>query len=344
VFIWKTHDVRPQELAAPSPLLCFIAGDFAAAIAAIWPHPHAEFLGAPASRRHLFCLALSLPTSDRLVDPQAVLGLSLKAAIRLVLADAPEGLPRALEHLGERAWRASDYLGLVRLLGDRRACKLIRHKDAIAPADVRALCRLPESLLEGGLGKLKLDEGAAGLLAEAFSAIAARDGEAVARQAAAGWSTCANIDKLSEQLQVDLELEPTPAPFPGTSRLRLLATRADLVDAAGRYKNCLRTHLGRAASGASAYYEWLGSPGAIVQIGQDHLYGWTLQQCRLVNNKAVTEPTRGAIVDELRSMGVRVGRTLDDMRDALNGLTYDPPARVQNEAELVGELFGVWAA
>ena len=50
----------PASAAAPSPLLTYLAGEFAPAIAALWPAPHAVFLTAPAERRHLVCLALAL--------------------------------------------------------------------------------------------------------------------------------------------------------------------------------------------------------------------------------------------------------------------------------------------
>ena len=42
----------PQRARTATPLLAFIAGDFADAVAQLWPAPHADFFALPAARRH----------------------------------------------------------------------------------------------------------------------------------------------------------------------------------------------------------------------------------------------------------------------------------------------------
>jgi hypothetical protein len=331
---------RARNPGQPSPLLEFVAGDFAAPIAGVWPAPHGPFLAAPASRRHLVCLALTLAEPGAGVDADAILDLPLKRAIRLSIPGAPDGLARALERMGERAWSAADYERLLRGLRNRHAAKILRHRNSIAPTDARALGLLPDALLERGLGQLLTGETAAGLVAEAFAAVARRDGESAARTLATRWGASETLKGLIDLVRDDLEPEVVAPPYPGTERLKPLATKAALRDAAARFKNCLRSHLRYACSGQSAYYEWLPAPGAVLEITRDRLRGWTLEQARLTGNDAVPEPTRSEIVADLRAMGVHVGRCLWALDDALDDLARSPTAVVKTETEAIGEVFG----
>ncbi len=340
VFFWKSRDARPRGVGAASPLLEYIAGEFAARIATVWSDPHTAFLTAPAPRRHLLCLAFACAEGEQGIDADAILGRPMKRAIRIAAPTAPDGLARALGRLGERAWSRADYLRLIGLLAGRQSAKLLRHRDQIAADEVRALNCLPPGLLDRGLGRLSLSEPAAGLVAEAFVAITRRDGEAVAQALATRWSVAENLKGLVELVQHDLEPEVVAPPFPGTERLRPLLTKAALIDAAQRFKNCLRNHVRWACSGTSAYYEWMEPPGAVLEITRDRLHGWALDQARLTGNKAVPEPTRTAIVEELKSLGGYVGRPLWQLDSSLDDIARVPPEAVKTQAEVIGELFG----
>jgi hypothetical protein len=340
VFLWKTRGVRPQPVDAASPLLEFIAGEFAARIAGVWPKPYAAFLAAPAARRHLVCLAFTYAPDGAPIDVDGVLGRTLRRTIHIAVPAAPAGLARALERLGERAWSEADYRRLVRMLSGHQTGKILRHRDQIDAGEVRALSLLPETLLEHGLGKLCLNEAAASVIEEAFTAIGRRDGEAAAEALAPRWAAVENLRGLAERVRHDLEPEVVPPPFAGTDRLRPILTKAALVDAASRYKNCLRGHLHSAGSGTSAYYEWMEVPGAVLEITRDRLHGWTLDQARLAENKAVPEPMRTAITQDLVSMGVHIGRSLWQVNDALDDVANKPMEPIRTEAEVIGELFG----
>jgi len=49
----------PQPVRHATPLLAFIAGGFADAVAQLWPAPHAEFFALPAARRHAAAIMLA---------------------------------------------------------------------------------------------------------------------------------------------------------------------------------------------------------------------------------------------------------------------------------------------
>lgn len=304
MYIWTGLTARVIE---PSPLLTHLAPTYAARIAVRWPAPHGPFLTAPAARRHLVCLALAL---DETGDPPLELAVDggFKPALRRLLPNAPDGLPRALERLGEVAWAAEDYCRLLALLADPVRGKILRHAEAITPAGALALTRAPEPLLRGGIARLKLTPAQAGVLAEALAAVEQRAGVNAAKAAANRWGRASDVKSLFEWVDEDIVAELPPPPFEGTRRLSPLRTKAAMREAGGRFNNCLKHRITTAAGGNSAYYEWLGSPGAIVEIVRDPIYGWRLDETKLKDNAVMAAPDRQALIAALRDMGVQVGR------------------------------------
>ena len=337
MFLIRPAPGEPLRPAPASPLLTHLAGDFAPAIAALWPEPHAPFLMATAARRHLLCLALAEAGSGP-VAARAILEQPPKQAVRAALSDPPLGLCRALGRLGEQAWTEAEYAGLLRLLTLRGSAKLLRHSHAIDRGRVRALARLPDRLLDKGTALLLADETSASLLAEAFDGLLRRDGQAAAETMAARWNQTPNLAALADAVRLDLEPEPPAPPFAGTERLRPLADKAAILDAAARYRNCLRDQIHWATNGDSAFYEWLGDPSVVLEITRDRLHGWRLDQARLADNKPVPPEVREPLMDALRDMGVHVGRSLWDLSNALRrlGQAPTPPQPVE---EVVAALF-----
>jgi hypothetical protein len=335
----KFHPASPGREA--STLLAFIAGEFADEIAHLWPAPHTAFLVAPAARRHLVFLALALQrgaegwTAGAAFAGQA-LGAPLKTAIRALAPGAPAGLARALGRVGETAWSHEDYGLLLQRLADPKTAKVLRHADAISAGEVRALGSLPGALVEAGGSLLRLTEDQSALLAECYAGIVQRDGPDAAGRIAARWAQAPTAACLFKQAAADLTPWQVDPPHPGTARLVPLADKRALAEAALRYRNCLE---GRVLDGSNHYYEWLGSPGAIVCVGKDHLFGWRLDEALGEANSPVDPASRSALEAELRAMGVHVGRsawTLEQLaREAGRGGFALPP-----QEEAVAEAFG----
>ena len=316
MFAFTLRPAAHADLHAASSLLTFLAGEFAPRIAEVWPEPHAAFLTAPAPRRHLLCLGFTLAAGRDAALAEAAMCAPFKRAIRLAASDAPPGLARALDRIGEAAWPADDYRRLIDRLAHAHAAKVLRHAAEITPAAVQSLSLLPEALLIAGRGGLGLTVDQARLLNEALAALQAGRGEDAARQAARRWAEASTADALFSLVREELVPEiPAPA-LAGTARLRPLSTKAEMRDAALRYQNCLRNEVRHAVDGVSVYFEWTEAPGAIVEVYRDRLYGWRLSEAKLVGNAPVPEPLRGAICDELRAMGVHLGRSSWELESA----------------------------
>ena len=300
----------------PTPLLRHLAGDFAPRVAGLWPAPHTAFVTAPAERRHLVLIALARAGDAALVIPHDfLLEESLKDAVALVAPDAPAGLRRALAHLGETGWSSEDYVRLFHVL--RAGAKQVRHAEAITPELVRALASLPEPLLRARVGGFGLNEGGTRLLGEAFRLITAEKGHEAAAAAVLRWSRTNSPRTLFEAVEDDLLPPFPPPPFPATGRLVPLRTRAEVREAAQRYQNCLRGRIGEIARGRSAVYEWVGTPGTIVEVVRDDVYGWRLNEAAIRRNEAVPAAARERIQAELEALGVHVGLSSYQLQSAL---------------------------
>ncbi len=302
--------------AEPSPLLRHLTGDFAPALAALWPAPHEAILTAPAARRHLVCLWLDRGCAG--VERNLILALPVRRLLPRILVAPPAGLAPVLAKLGEVAWSAADYSLLLDRLAEPEAAKVLRHAEGITPAQVRRLSLLPPALVAARVGRLALDEDRAVLIGDAFAAIRQAQGEAAAEEAAARWGQARSIKALFQAAKADIEGPVPPPPYPGSERLRPLATKQALHEAAARFRNCLGDMVPYASEGASAYYEWPGPPAVAVEITRDRIFGWRLAQAKLARNHAVPAVVRDEIVAELRDWGVHCGRSAWDLSGSLH--------------------------
>lgn len=307
----------------PTSLLSHVAGEFAARVAGLWPAPHAAFLTASAERRHLICLAFACARGASLpVSAAGLLDLSARDVAARCLATPPEGLRRALAHMGETAWPAEDYERLLYVLAQGAAAKQLRHAELLTPQRVRALAALPTPLLKARVGGFGLTQSQARLLSEVYGLVQARFGQEAAGEAVLRWTGARNAAGLFELAEESLSPGFPEPPFPETVRLRPLRTRTEIRETAARLRNCLRTRIAAVAEGDSAIYLWSGPPEVVLEIRRDALFGWTLDQARLFRNASVPAVVRPAVIADLRAMGVHVGRTSWSLRHALDA-AYD---------------------
>jgi len=337
--VWS-HDLAALQRAEPTPLLTHLAGEHAARLAGLWPAPHTDFITATADRRHLVCFVLSQP--EERVDRFGAAAL-LEQPVRVLIRDlgeaAPAGLARALTRLGEVAWSADDYRGLALGLRTFGVSARLRHAEAITPAHLAVLRAVPAELRDVGLCSPSITPAQAELLTEIYRALAARDGRPAALAQGRAWSGASSAADMLQRAKTSLNAPTATPPFPGSERLRPFDTAEALLDAARRYRNCLTNYLDEASAGASAFYEWTGDPGAVVGLERDPLFGWRLDQARAVDNAPVDEPARSAIVAELRSWGVHVGRSQWDLRNALDR-ACKANFQLESLETCIGDMFG----
>lgn len=322
----------------PSALLKLVAGEFAPDVAMLWPDPHTAYLTAPAARRHLVGLAFALGRDVAALGDDLLAG-RLRGAIRLAAPSRVPGLERALGRLGETGWSGAAYRKLLELLVDPAAAKLLRHADRIDEGAVGRLAIFPEAMGRALHLSAAMTDDAATAVAECHGAIACRSGSDVAEAAAARWAEVENEAALFEAVREDIYPEPPPAPFPATGRLRPLATKAELRDAARRFDNCLASRVNHAVSGWSAFYEWTGPPGAVVEISRDAIFGWRLDEAKGPNNEVLSKDVREALCAELTAMGVYVGRSGWQLERALSpdvGRGWRLPSVAADLAEVFG--------
>jgi hypothetical protein len=139
----------PARARTATPLLAYIAGEFADAVAQVWPAPHGEFFALPAARRHAAAIALAGYARRELVpgELRRLVEYSRDAVVAEVLAgEFAPGLMRALSKAGERLWMREDYEDFLDLLREPMANEVLRHLDEVVPARFNRISELPPAL------------------------------------------------------------------------------------------------------------------------------------------------------------------------------------------------------
>lgn len=297
-----------------TPLLAFLAGDHAGAMARIWPAPHEDFLALPAARRH--AAAILAGRTDH--TAAQIQWLVMRArdgefAAELFGGEAPGGLMKALARMGELLWPAADYARLLDLFGEAEACGLIRHMKVLEPATLGVVAVLPPPLRQPAIvTHLGADEAAVDDLvaawvfalrirgAAAASAIAQRFGRAASK---------AGLFDMARQEVQPLAFGPVlPAPeLPGSFEpVRRYET---LTKTAHDFRNCLRDFVAELAAGRMAVYVWRGEGGpAAVALRQDP-GGWRLAEARARDNVELADEPLMEIVAAVKAAGVRTGES-----------------------------------
>ena len=327
------HRTPPRARTA-TPLLAFLAGPFADAIARIWPAPHGEFFALPTARRHAAAIALTgearaeLPEASirRLVEFQR------DAAVAEALAgEHATGLMRALAKAGETLWDVRDYAVFLRLLAEPMANEVLRHLDVVRPLAFAPLAELPPALRTAVIVRALPSRGAAADLARAFAiAVRTRGPDAagrVARRWASGGDTRALFTRAQEDLTPDAFRPADPAPVLSHPFARI-TSRKQLEALALEFRNCLADHAVRIADGRMAVYVWRDETPAAVALNWDAA-GWRLAEAKARDNVDLDETQLRELVRHLEAAGVRTGPSVQSLTSRLddwaNGTTYCHP-------------------
>lgn len=322
-------DIRSAP--AFTPLLAFLAGGHAAAIARIWPAPHEDFLALPAARRHAAAIlagrsAHAGPHIAWMVERARDADL----AAELFGRDPPGGLMKAFGRLGEVLWRGEDYVRFLDLFGEPAACILIRHMKALRPETLGTIAALPPPLRQASIVTLLgTDDLAVADLAAAF-AVALR-----IRGAAAGPGIAQRLGRAASPgalfgMARDVIQPPDfgpggaapvlPAPFQPVRQMEALSKTAL------EFRNCLRDFVADLAAGRMAVYVWRGEGGpAAVALRLDPA-GWRLAEARGRDNLDLPDEALMAIVTAVQVAGVRTGESWGWLHRRLEDRAYDAPA------------------
>ncbi len=324
----------PQRARTATPLLAFLAGEFADAIARVWPAPHGEFFALPAARRHAAAILLS-GVAAREPSPSELRHLveyQRDALVAEAIAGVnATGLMRALSKAGEQLWRVADYATFVDLLAEPMANEVLRHLDEVRPASFAPIAALPPILRTAPVVSVMPSAQAAADLARAFNlAVRMRSPDAAARLARR-WGSGGDIFAVSRRAQEDLTPDAfrpaDPAPALPDPFVRV-ATRKQLDALALEFRNCLAEHAQRIAEGRMAVYLWRGAIPAAVALNWD-VAGWRLSEAKAADNVDLEEGRLRELARFLDGFRVRTGPSVQSvvsrLDDWANGTAYHQP-------------------
>lgn len=313
----------PQKARTASPLLAFVAGEFADAIAHIWPAPHGDFFALPAARRHAVALAIAghirQPTSD--ADLRRLVEFQRDAAVAEAFPGVPAtGLMRALSKAGEQLWKRAEYDTFVALMAEPMANEVLRHLDDVRPEAFAPIAALPPALRTAPVVRVMLSAGAAADLARAFQlAVLMREpgaGARIARRWGAGGDTRQVFTRAYEDLTPDVFRPSAPAPVLDPPFVRI-TSRKQLQDVARDFRNCLADHGGQLADGRMAVYVMPDEPRVAIALVRDAA-GWRLAEAKKPDNEDIGEYLLRHIVAQLERAGVRTGPSVQNVMSRLD--------------------------
>ncbi|MCI4644742.1 MAG: hypothetical protein MRY64_08180 [Hyphomonadaceae bacterium] len=331
--------------AVATPLLQFLAGPHAGAIASVWPAPHRDFLALPAARRHAAAILLARGERD-LAGLANMVERHKDGALakRLAYGSETAGLMKAMARMGETLWTMEQYARFLGLFDSARANRILRHMDEIRPGQLAVIHALPAALHEAaivakipGVGAAR-DLGLALALVErmhgARTLADLRKGLAAARDMAGLFAKAA--DALTAEVFRGPALAPDlPVPF---VRVR---SASELDKIALEFQNCLRDFKGDMVLGRMAAYVWKGQPEVVLALRWDPA-GWRLAEAELHANEEAPEDVLHLIVDALAVEGVRTGPSTFTLANRLRRHPYGDPEHIGETWRESLELGELW--
>lgn len=298
------------QVSAATPLLSFLAGPHAEAIAAAWPAPHGAFLALPAARRHAAAILLARGERD-LRDLVALVERrrDSQVAAQLVGPNAPGGLVKALARMGETLWRAEDYELFLKLFVGSSANRVLRHMERIEPGRLELINELPERLREAQLVGHVTSVQAARDIGLALRLIEAMNGEDQRRRVEQSLLKSKSADSLFQKAAAALRAERFVGPSPPPAlpaHFKPVHTMVDLERVALEFRNCLRDFTNDIVNGRMAVFVWCGQPTGVLALRWDPA-GWRLGEAEAADNEELPEPALRGLVADLVAAGIRTG-------------------------------------
>ncbi|MGE3303303.1 MAG: hypothetical protein AB7M12_09340 [Hyphomonadaceae bacterium] len=320
---------------APTALLAFLAGEHAAAIARVWPAPHADFLALPAARRHMAAMALAYAAPEYHARIRRVMMLGqTREAVLAAAPHPPRGLARALARAGERLWAQGDYDRLEALLRDPETAEVIQHAERIAPMLLAVLEQLPAPLRRARIVAMLPHAEAAQALSEAFAAARWINPHRPERDLALAWARASDRARLFEAARAALAPDRfTALAAPAMARpYRAILSRDALAQEALRFRNCVAGYMSEAGADRFAVYVREGDPAVMVALRRD-VGGWRFAEALHADNAPLDEGLLRTIAADFADAGVRIGRPIGALTDRLETLgEWAPPAPAAAES------------
>ena len=311
--------------AEPTPLLIYLAGDFASDVANIWPAPHDGFFSLPAGRRHAAALLLRahVPASAKekkdLVD--RVTYWRARDLAQLIAGQTKGNFMHLLSKLGEVLWASEDYAGLLNMQARYEIAYKLRHTAYVTPLTMRVAGLLPDLFVRPKILSAITSESCAEDVIEAIQVLEGRLSEQKLKQLASGMAKAQTpstvFDILGAALLPEVFQPLIAVPRLG-DRFAPVTSRKQLKAVALAFKNCLRDYEGELASGENAVFVWAGPDKVVLAITREPM-GWALEEAKLAGNKPLSPAVLLSLVAELTASGVWVGTTCVELKRRLHG-------------------------
>ncbi len=218
------------------------------------------------------------------------------------MVTALRGCCGAWGRLGAEPRSGYTYRALVKVLQRGGPCaKALVHSTEIPDELIHAFATLPAGMAsKRTIGLVMGGQLSAGDLAT-FGWTVSRIRQLRNREAYE--SVLRSTDPMNAVVQLLTDGEFPPPPWPGTSLLKPITSRAQLHRIGAQLRNCLETptwltrSVLKVLNGTDYFYEWQGEPAAVLRFVRVQDVGWYLEQIEGVDGGGVSEKTQQQVTE-----------------------------------------------
>jgi hypothetical protein len=218
----------------------------------------------------------------------------------------PFGLVGCLKKLPRRIMSGSAYLRLIVLLEEPRAAKVLWHADRLTPNMITLLQRVDPALRRSKfVGWLAVPR-AVEVVDYLIAAILRARPDVERQQLLSSLARVGSASSLETWCVRWLSKAALPdPPWPGIELLRPLRTVGELKATGRRFQNCLAAKIGSVLARRRYYYVWIGPPGAVCELVNDPLIGWSVGEINGCQNTQLASRLVKKVEATFASHGIR---------------------------------------
>lgn len=262
------------------------------------------WLAANRSALHFAGLALALAPS---ATARAAIAPDLfvrrrKELFKAVYPDKPAALVALAQKLSGRLWRPNTYRQLATLMEEPAAAKILLRARSIDRRQVLALAVTPEPLRTPAVFKRLRRRSDAAKIAFALDLVERMRPDLSRDDLLRSLAQTPAKKSLQAWAHEQYRLASFPAaPWPGSARLKPLASWSALEKEAAAFRNCIRDYAGDIIAGSHCLYRYEDDKGLKAIVGLKRLSGetWIVEEISGPRNASLTPAEHARVTSEL---------------------------------------------
>jgi hypothetical protein len=200
------------------------------------------------------------------------------------------------------------YFGLLNLLDESHAAKVLLHAKRITPAMISVLQKLDPILRQAKfitITKRMMSVEAIEYYVNAVLRFCPNTNRQSVLHTLASIDKPGSIENWFAHWLSKAVLPPPP--WTGNDRIQPISTITDMKAAAAEFRNCLNNRIASAVFNEKYYYVYRDGrdPIGVIELSNDRLAGWVISEIKGQDNRKLPSAVRSKIINEFAAIGIR---------------------------------------